>query len=253
MKVSQVWNHTFTSSHINLIHSPLDHQQAVYAVRHINRPTFATNPKVVPASGTQTSDRFVPHVQVGVSRLHDQGYLCQGIRIAVIDTGCDCSHPALGGGFGVGHKITKGYDFVGDDYNGSNDPQPDDNPCTQCAVSLAHLMDRFMTPKILESFNTEFSLSIIAEIRFFFFSSSFHLSFLSFMELIPWASWPPTRTTWDSVECVPRRRCRPTGFLVVRKERVMTWLWRLCWEHIRMEVWLWVPQLPRTSRECWWA
>lgn len=88
---------------------------------------------------------------------------------------------------------------------------------------------------------------------FFFFSSSFHLSFLSFMELIPWASWPPTRTTWDSVECVPRRRCRPTGFLVVRKERVMTWLWRLCWEHIRMEVWLWVPQLPRTSRECWWA
>lgn len=178
MKVSQVWNHTFTSSHINLIHSPLDHQQAVYAVRHINRPTFATNPKVVPASGTQTSDRFVPHVQVGVSRLHDQGYLCQGIRIAVIDTGCDCSHPALGGGFGVGHKITKGYDFVGDDYNGSNDPQPDDNPCTQCAVSLAHLMDRFMTPKILESFNTEFSLSIIAEIRFFFFFFFFS-SFLS--------------------------------------------------------------------------
>lgn len=112
--------------------------QAVYAVQPINRPTFALRPTVVSENQNSTSrDQFVPHVQVGVSRLHDLGYFCQGIRIAVIDTGCDCSHPALGGGFGDGHKIDRGYDFVGDDYNEENAPTPDGNPCTQCAVSRA--------------------------------------------------------------------------------------------------------------------
>ncbi|EGG04536.1 subtilisin protease [Melampsora larici-populina 98AG31] len=114
---------------------------AVYAVQPIKRPTFALLPTVVSENQNSTSrDQFVPHVQVGVSRLHDLGYLCQGIRIAVIDTGCDCSHPALGGGFGDGHKIDRGYDFVGDDYNGENAPTPDGNPCTQCALHGTHTM-----------------------------------------------------------------------------------------------------------------
>lgn len=115
--------------------------KAVYAVQPINRPTFALLPTVVSENQNSTTrDQFVPHVQVGVSRLHDLGYLCQGIRIAVIDTGCDCSHPALGGGFGDGHKIDRGYDFVGDDYTGANAPTPDGNPCTQCALHGTHTM-----------------------------------------------------------------------------------------------------------------
>jgi hypothetical protein len=32
--------------------------------------------------------------------------------------GVDYTHPSLGGGFGPGHKIVGGYDFVGDDYDG---------------------------------------------------------------------------------------------------------------------------------------
>jgi subtilisin family serine protease len=38
-----------------------------------------------------------------------------GQTIAVIDTGIDYAHPALGGGFGSGFKVVGGYDFVDDD------------------------------------------------------------------------------------------------------------------------------------------
>lgn len=38
-----------------------------------------------------------------------------GQTIAVIDTGVDYTHPALGGGFGPGFKVVGGYDFVDDD------------------------------------------------------------------------------------------------------------------------------------------
>lgn len=45
-----------------------------------------------------------------------------GVTVAVVDTGVDYSHPDLGGGFGEGHKVVAGYDFV------NNDPDPmDDN------------------------------------------------------------------------------------------------------------------------------
>src|SRR5689334_11913103 len=40
-----------------------------------------------------------------------------GQAIAVIDTGIDYTHPNLGGGFGPGHKVEGGYDFVDNDAN----------------------------------------------------------------------------------------------------------------------------------------
>jgi hypothetical protein len=43
-----------------------------------------------------------------------------GQAIAIIDTGVDYKHPALGGGFGPGYKVIAGYDFV------DNDPDPMD-------------------------------------------------------------------------------------------------------------------------------
>src|SRR5438094_4737204 len=39
----------------------------------------------------------------------------QGVTVAVIDTGIDYTHPALGGGFGPGHKVKDGFDFVDND------------------------------------------------------------------------------------------------------------------------------------------
>ena len=51
----------------------------------------------------------------------------KGVRVAVIDTGLDYDHPDLGGCFGTGCRVEKGYDLVGD--ASSPDPaSPDFNP-----------------------------------------------------------------------------------------------------------------------------
>ncbi len=64
----------------------------------------------------------------------------QGIKIGIIDTGVDYLHKAFGGsGSYAGHvfddhvvpwtgKVVGGWDFVGDDYNGSNAARPDGDP-----------------------------------------------------------------------------------------------------------------------------
>ncbi|WDK19144.1 subtilase [Colletotrichum graminicola] len=54
------------------------------------------------------------HTVTGVSKLHDQGILGDGVKIGVVDTGIWYNHYALGGGFGDGFKVAGGYDFVGD-------------------------------------------------------------------------------------------------------------------------------------------
>lgn len=38
--------------------------------------------------------------------------------LLISTSGTDYTHPLLGGGFGPGHKVVGGFDFVGDAYNG---------------------------------------------------------------------------------------------------------------------------------------
>jgi hypothetical protein len=45
----------------------------------------------------------------------------RGMRVAIIDTGIDYTHPDLGGGFGPGYKVEGGYDFVNNDSNPMDD------------------------------------------------------------------------------------------------------------------------------------
>jgi hypothetical protein len=52
-----------------------------------------------------------------------------------LETGIDYLHPALGGGFGKGFKVIKGYDLVGDAYTGKNSPVPDDDPLDACGAA----------------------------------------------------------------------------------------------------------------------
>lgn len=68
----------------------------------------------------------------GVDKVHELGITGKGVRIAVIDSGIDYRHPALGGGFGKGFKVAGGYDLVGEDYTGYNMPVPDDDPLVTC-------------------------------------------------------------------------------------------------------------------------
>ncbi len=60
------------------------------------------------------------------------GYTGAGVRVAVMDTGIDYNHPDLGGCFGPGCRVEKGYDFVGDAYDSSafppTPPVPDLDP-----------------------------------------------------------------------------------------------------------------------------
>ena len=44
----------------------------------------------------------------------------QGIKIGIIDSGVDYSHPSLGGCFGTNCLIAGGFDFVGDAYDGQS-------------------------------------------------------------------------------------------------------------------------------------
>lgn len=53
----------------------------------------------------------------------------KGVVVAVIDSGIDYKHPALGGGFGPGFKVAGGYDFVNDDA----DPMDDEGHGTHVA------------------------------------------------------------------------------------------------------------------------
>ncbi|TCD66303.1 hypothetical protein EIP91_001549 [Steccherinum ochraceum] len=79
------------------------------------------------------------HVLTGVDKLHAQGILGQGVKIGILDTGIDFTHPVLGGGIGPGFKIIGGFDFVGDDFTGANTPVPDPSPLDQCNGHGTHV------------------------------------------------------------------------------------------------------------------
>ncbi|EGG02753.1 subtilisin protease [Melampsora larici-populina 98AG31] len=85
-----------------------------------------------------TNSAFGPHRQTRVADMHKLGRFGQGIKIAIIDSGVDCSHPALGGGFGPGKKISFGADLVGDNFDGHTVNNPNPTPCTPCGMHGTH-------------------------------------------------------------------------------------------------------------------
>jgi subtilisin family serine protease len=64
---------------------------------------------------------------------HGHAVTGQGIRVAVIDSGIDYTHPDLGGCLGMGCKVVDGYDFVNDD----TDPMDDNGHGTHVAGIVA--------------------------------------------------------------------------------------------------------------------
>ncbi|OQO12230.1 hypothetical protein B0A48_02871 [Cryoendolithus antarcticus] len=85
------------------------------------------------------NDTFSPHVMTQVDQLRFRGVTGAGIRVAVIDTGVDYNHPALGGCFGPGCLVSFGTDLVGDNYNGANTPVPDPDPYDNCEGHGTHV------------------------------------------------------------------------------------------------------------------
>lgn len=65
-------------------------------------------------------------VQADVAQ-NSLGLTGDGVLVAVMDTGIDVDHPDLGGCFGPGCRVAKGWDFVGDSYN-NDSASPGFNP-----------------------------------------------------------------------------------------------------------------------------
>ncbi|EFX05069.1 subtilisin-like serine protease [Grosmannia clavigera kw1407] len=77
--------------------------------------------------------KYSVHQMTGVDKLHEAGIYGKGAIVAMIDTGVQYDHEALGGCLGPGCKVAKGYDFVGDNtywpypgYNRTPDNDPND-------------------------------------------------------------------------------------------------------------------------------
>ncbi|KAI0049851.1 subtilisin-like protease [Auriscalpium vulgare] len=115
----------------------------VVAIRPVIKVPAPDPVKVHVISGS--SDPEIPkdtqstHVLTGVDKLHAEGRFGAGIKIGIIDTGVDYTHPSLGGGFGSGFKVAGGYDFVGDNYDAGSTPKPDDDPLDQCNGHGTHV------------------------------------------------------------------------------------------------------------------
>ncbi|KAK4517454.1 Transmembrane osmosensor [Mucor velutinosus] len=105
--------------------------EAIYPVRTIERPKVTLGGK-----GSKKAPSVLPHALTQVDKVHSElKNKGKGIFVGVLDTGVDYLHPALGGGFGKGFKVIKGYDLVGDAYTGLNAPKPDSDPLDACGAA----------------------------------------------------------------------------------------------------------------------
>ncbi|KAF1830015.1 subtilisin-like protein [Decorospora gaudefroyi] len=96
-------------------------------------------PALQKRQSTNDSDTSSTHVMTQVDKLRAEGVTGQGVKVAVIDSGIDYNHPALGGCFGSGCLVAYGADLVGDDYDGTNTPVPDFDPFDACNGHGTHV------------------------------------------------------------------------------------------------------------------
>ncbi|KAI9273589.1 peptidase S8/S53 domain-containing protein [Sporodiniella umbellata] len=89
---------------------------------------------------TIASTFFVPKEKDTLQQLTRANYAYKelgidgsGIKVGLVDSGVDYTHPALGGCFGSGCKIAYGYDLVGNNFNGTKRTlEPDHDPLDNC-------------------------------------------------------------------------------------------------------------------------
>ncbi|KAI8170062.1 hypothetical protein K4K50_010643 [Colletotrichum sp. SAR 10_71] len=132
------------------VESGSDNLDTLQSLREVSQAWPVKTYKLAPLtpqasfSDDATAQNWSTHYSTGVDKLHEAGVFGKGAKVAVIDSGVDYRHPALGGGFGPGFKVSGGYDLVGEgdrqvssvvinlltapDYDGSNEKVPDDDP-----------------------------------------------------------------------------------------------------------------------------
>jgi subtilisin family serine protease len=86
----------------------------------------AFDERKIDAPINSTPSLYPPQVQTRINELHNMGVYGQGVKLAIIDSGIDCSHPALGKGFGPGFKIAFGKNMAVEKSKDDNDDDDDD-------------------------------------------------------------------------------------------------------------------------------
>ncbi|KAK0548235.1 hypothetical protein OC861_006360 [Tilletia horrida] len=82
------------------------------------------------ASAALPKDVYGPHIMIGADLLHNEGQYGAGVKIGVVDTGVDHTHPAFGNCYGKpGCTVVGGYGFVSDSNSlvQTKDSRPDCN------------------------------------------------------------------------------------------------------------------------------
>jgi len=113
-------------------HSLLDKIKALPAVVRVWPIKMVSPPRIqtrIPLDEEQdlgkdsSQHKYAVHEATGVKKLHEQGIKGnRDVLVCAVDTGVDYTLKALGGGFGVGHKVVVGEDLVGPAFNGDNEP-----------------------------------------------------------------------------------------------------------------------------------
>jgi minor extracellular serine protease Vpr len=118
--------------------------QAVYPVQTLSLDSLptGTDPEATAADGqvlnpAGNSVINLTHstTMIGSNLANASGFTGAGVKVGILDSGVDYNHPDLGGGFGPGHKVAGGYDFVGDSFDSNSQdstyqpiPHPDNDP-----------------------------------------------------------------------------------------------------------------------------
>ncbi|KAI8832544.1 peptidase S8/S53 domain-containing protein [Chytridium lagenaria] len=104
----------------------------IFAVHTVEIPEPIKQSEEVIPTGAAAPEGI--HTITGVVAARAQlGLTGKGIRVAVVDSGIDYNHPALGGCFGPNCRVSFGYDLVGDNYPTSI--TPDSDPFDGCGAS----------------------------------------------------------------------------------------------------------------------
>ncbi|KAI1101567.1 subtilisin-like protein [Jackrogersella minutella] len=100
-------------------------------------------------SDDAAASNYSVHGSTGVEKLHQAGIIGEGAVVAIVDSGVQYTHPALGGGIGPDFTVIGGYDVVGDSWP-DGPPKPDNDPMdeyghgTHVAGIIAGKSDQFV-------------------------------------------------------------------------------------------------------------